>query len=41
MKSPPRQYTDNEARELTAAFISDDEQGVFARAVEAQAEAKF
>ncbi len=31
MKSPPRQYTDNEARELTAAFIADEENGVFER----------
>ncbi|MDF3056855.1 MAG: inositol-3-phosphate synthase [Rariglobus sp.] len=38
MKSPPRQYTDNEARELTAAFINDEQQAVFARAVEAQAD---
>lgn len=31
MKSPPRQYTDNEARELAAAFIADDEIGMFER----------
>jgi len=32
MKSPPHQYTDNEALELTEVFIRDEEYGVFARA---------
>ncbi len=35
MKSPPRQYTDNEALELTEVFIHDEEYGVFARAAAA------
>jgi len=35
MKSPPRQYTDDEARELTEVFIHNEDYGVFARAAEA------
>lgn len=35
MKSPPRQYTDNEALELTEVFIHEEEYGAFARAAAA------
>lgn len=34
MKSPPRSFTEHQARELTAAFIEGDEQGVFERVLE-------
>jgi myo-inositol-1-phosphate synthase len=39
MKSPPRQYTDHEARELTRAFIEDETTGVFERVMSMQVEA--